>query len=247
MSVFGGGATMGGHRRIERIHAPLLRTTKFSVAFSGTENPMVGDGGWKQGLTDGLDWNDVATNGSYAYSRQYDHDVDYSDATAIRTGTWANDQWASVVARNTDESNVNYREMTIRLRSAVSAHVNSGYEVTATARTSQAGDGFNYLLVVKFNGTIGSFTSLYNPQGTQYSLQDGDTFTADIVGTTIRAWVRGVQVATVDTLVDINGNPLTGITSGNPGIGFFHSRGLGFNTVLNNSYGLKSFQAGEYP
>lgn len=44
----------------------------FTTAFPATENPISQGGIWLNGLTDGLDWNDIQTVAGHAYSAAFD-------------------------------------------------------------------------------------------------------------------------------------------------------------------------------
>jgi hypothetical protein len=121
-----------------------------------------------------------------------------------------------------------YEEVELRLRSSLSAHRATGYEINfRCSKTSNA-----YTQIVRWNGPLGSFTQLNGNGGAQYGVKDGDVIKATIVGNVITAYLNGVQV---DQVTDNT------FTSGNPGMGFY-VQGISGASV-NANYGFTTFMA----
>jgi hypothetical protein len=201
----------------------------YATNFSATEFPISEGGRWVNGGTLAIDWTDVSTTPGHAIGHQVGSS--YTDATALLTGTWGADQSATAVVFTTgpiqDEC---LSEVEIRLRSSMSPHDNHGYEITfKVSQTEEA-----YLLIVRWDGPLGKFTSLLHPAGAKYGVTNGDVMKATIVGNRITAYKNGVMMGSVtdDTF-----------TSGNPGIGFnLESPPPGCRDT-NDRYGFTAFSA----
>ncbi len=163
---------------------------------------------WLSGQTVGLNWSDVSTTRGLARGNQ-PHSRNYNDSTAILTGTWGPDQIASAIMYTTVPVDNASTECEIRLRSTLTAHNCTGYEIFWNA----APDG-NYLAMARWNGPINDFT----PLGTLTGVPpiNGGTLTASIKGNVITAYINGVQKMQVTDST---------FTSGNPGIGFYWVNG----------------------
>ena len=199
-------------------------TTNFPLA----ENPISEGGRWANGGRVGLDWTNVSTTPGRATGLQCC--ASYTDATALLTGLWGPDQQvtATVFAENPrDEC---YQEVELRLRSALSVHRSTGYEISfKSSRTSAA-----YLIIVRWNGPLGDFNYLFNTKSPLYGVKTGDVVSARVQGNRITAFKNGVQLAQVadDTF-----------TVGNPGMGFnLETRAAGCGRT-NGDYGYTSFTA----
>jgi hypothetical protein len=235
MSVFGGGARMGGHRRIERIRAPLGNGSR-TTSFPTVENPLSEGGIWSNGKTDGLDWNDMqVANPGRCYGRQnLDNVGTTKDGHAILKGTFSPDQFGELTTYLDSLTGTVSPEVEIRLRSAVSAHSSTGYEVAGSLRN----DGTAYFIIVRWNGAQGSYDYLYNSGAGGFAgLVDGDVLRGEISGNIITAKVNGIVIATAD-ITSIGG---TVFTSGNPGMGH-NSEDL--TGASNPQYGLTTFSGG---
>jgi hypothetical protein len=200
---------------------PQTYTTNFPLA----ENPVSENGHWINGGTAGQDWTNVST----ANGRAIGHEsgtVNYTDATALLTGTWGPDQSASAKVYSINQNDACYQEVELRLRSSLSAHNCSGYEISMKcSKTSGA-----YLIIVRWNGRLGDFTILTQLNGASYGVANGDTVKATITGNVIAAYINGVKKAeaTDDTYA-----------SGYPGMGF----NLYGCTGNNADYGYTWFSA----
>jgi hypothetical protein len=117
-----------------------------------------------------------------------------------------------------------YEEVEIRLRSAVSAHVCTGYEINGSVSGSR-----QYVAITRWNGALGSFQQLAVNNNVP-TLKTGDKLEATISGSIITAYLNGTQVLqAVDNT----------FTNGNPGVGFFINEANG----LDANYGFSNFSA----
>lgn len=205
-------------------HGPY--TTNFSLA----ENPISERGKWTNGQTDGLDWTNVRTTPGFAFGTElggHRHPPQqYDDSTAILTGTWGPDQTAQGTVHTVKPNDTINEEVELRLRSALSPHKATGYEILFRAAKSAK----SYCEIVRWNGPLGDFTYLSRARGPQCGVATGDVVKATIRGNVITAYINGAQVvqATDNTFM-----------SGNPGIGFYLERATG----VNGDYGFTNFTA----
>jgi len=216
----------------------------YSTRFQLDEDPISEGGMWLNGKKDGIDFADVVTENGVARggttrmavaerrSEQGD-DVaapvgDYDDPAAVLTGTWGKNQHAKarVFSRNPTEEY--FQEVEIRLRSTITPHSSTGYEVFWRCLKAEKA----YAEIVRWNGKVGDWTSLARKQGPQFGVQDGDLVEATMDGTVIRSFINGVEVLSVtdDTFAE-----------GSPGIGF--NFGCGDTYV---DHGFTSFEVDTY-
>lgn len=201
----------------------------YTTSFPATENPISEGNRWLLGGTDGTDWADVRTDNGRATGKENGLGADYKDGTAILKGTWGANQsvMATVGITGTPSTTCN-AEVELRLRSAISANVNRGYEV-AWAVTN------NYLLVVRWNGAVGAFDIILNTTGT---VVNGDSVRATMSADTIYTYKNGSLTNTVK-VTSISG---TYWSDGAPGIGF-NNHGCAESEGLN--WGFEDFSASD--
>src|SRR5262245_29798940 len=95
----------------------------YTTNFPLTENPISEGGDWINGLTNGIDWADVATTPGKASGTQTGTGLGYADSTALLTGTWGADQTAQATVYITSEDRTHdTEEVELRLRSSLSPH-----------------------------------------------------------------------------------------------------------------------------
>lgn len=204
-------------------------TTRFPLA----EAPISEGGKWVNGRREGLDWADVRTRAGFAFGAQSgtaQGAARYGDSTALLTGVWGPGQMAQATVRTVNQNEKIYEEVELRLRSALSAHRATGYEILFRClKTDNA-----YAEIVRWNGPLGDFTYLTRARGVQYGVADGDVVKATIVGNVITACINGVAVlqATDDTYAN-----------GKPGMGFYLEGAGG----VNGDYGFTEFMASDEP
>jgi hypothetical protein len=212
----GGGSAGAGGARTYTTHFPL------------TENPISESGSWINGQTTGLDWHDVSTTPGLAIGHQ--SGSSYTDGTALLTGAWGPTQSVEAVVHTVKQHDSCYQEVEMRLRSALTPHSCSGYEISfKMSKTSSA-----YLIIVRWNGKLGDFTYLLNVTGAKYGVSDGDTVKATISGNLITAYLNGVVMgtATDDTYA-----------TGSPGMGFNLETGDATCIGTNGDYGFTQLTA----
>jgi hypothetical protein len=202
----------------------------YTTNFPLTENPISEGGKWANGQTVGLDWANVRTRSGFAFGTESGTartaPQKYDDSTALVTGIWGPSQTAQATVRTVNQNDKTYEEVELRLRSTLSAHRATGYEILfRCTKTAKA-----YCQIVRWNGPLGSFTYLNTAEGSQYGVGNGDVAKATIVGNLITAYINGLQVlqATDNTY-----------TNGNPGIGFYIEGASG----VDGDYGFTRFTA----
>jgi hypothetical protein len=194
----------------------------YSTRFQRDEDPISEDGKWINGGKDGIDWYNVVTKGGVAHGT-VSHGA-YTDPTALLVGTWGKNQTvkAKVFSRNQTEKY--YQEVEIRLRSKLSPHQCTGYEVFwRCLKTPNA-----YAEIVRWNGKLGDWISLKKHTGARYGVKDGDLVKATVRGNVIKGYINGVEVISVtdDTFKE-----------GNPGMGF----NFGVDRT-NGDFGFSSYE-----
>jgi hypothetical protein len=197
----------------------------YSTNFTLTENPISEGGNWINGAVVGLDWSNVSTTPGLAIGRN-SGTVNYADGVALLTGSWGPDQTVTSTVYSVNQNDTIFEEVEIRLRSSLSAHRCTGYEINYSARSSSNA----YVQIVRWNGPLGSFTILDARGGTAYGIKTGDVLKATIVGNVITAYINNVQV------LQVTDNTFS---SGSPGMGFYLQNATG----KNGDYGFTSFSA----
>jgi hypothetical protein len=198
----------------------------YTTDFPLTENPISEGSNWINGETVGLDWANVATTNGMAIGLESGF-TGYDDATALLTGNWGSNQTASAVVFTTNRMSGNvYEEVEIRLRSSLSPHVCTGYEVNFSLRP----DASAYVQIVRWNGPLGSFDYVNATGGSQCILHTGDVITGTITNNTITAYINGTLI--------LQGTD-TNYAAGSPGIGIFIQGAAG----VNGDYGFTSYTA----
>ena len=203
----------------------------YTTNFPLTENPLSEGGNWINGQDAGLDWKNFRTTAGFAFGTQNGAGgPPYDDSTAIVAGPWGPDQSVQATVRTVNQQTGGiYQEVEIRLRTTITAHVNSGYEINWRCNH----DGSQYQEIVKFNGPINSYTYLQQNRGGR-GLYDGDVIKATIIGSVITVYQNGAQIAQVSDST---------FTSGSPGIGHW-LRGPADGV---DDYGFTNFSASDGP
>ena len=216
---------------LPQVSASSSTARTYSTKFPLTENPISEGGKWLNGKKDGLDWADVRTLPGFAFGTEIGGNrpaiEKYDDSTALLTGTWGPNQTAQATVHRVNKDNDNiYQEVELRLRSALSPHNATGYEVMFRCSKSPKA----YCSIARWDGILGAWMMLKETQGSQYGVADGDVVKATIKGDVIMVYINGMQmVQTRDYL----------FTQGNPGMGFYLEKATG----VNNECGFSSFTA----
>ena len=201
----------------------------FSARFSTAESPLSGHGAWLGGRTVGLDWADVATVPGLAFGLESGTDG-FDDSTALVGGASGPNQEAEATVHALNPNDTISEEVELRLRSALSPHRCTGYEINFRClKTKDA-----YTEIVRWDGPLGKFTYLSHKDGAQYGVGEGDVVKATMIGNVIKVYLNGVLVneATDGTFA-----------TGNPGLGFFLRNATG----LGRDYGFTRFSATDAP
>jgi len=205
---------------------PAAGGNSYTTNFSLTENPISEGGKWISGKATGLDWSDVRTTPGFAFGTQSDT-VPYDDSAAVLTGTWGPDQTAQATVYTVNQDSSVFEEVELRLRTSISAHSISGYEINFRCTSADT----QYVQIVRWNGPFDNFTLLDSRGGP--GLKTGDVVTATAVGDTISAYINGVLIVQVTD---------TTFTSGSPGMGFYIQNG---SASQESDYGFTSFTASD--
>ena len=196
----------------------------YTTNFPLTENPISEGGHWINGLINGLDWADVATTPGRAFGTQTGIGPNFADSTALLTGSWGPTQTVQAVVYISAGDSTTFEEVELRLRSSLSAHSCTGYEVNFSVKPDNP-----YCQIVRWNGPLGDFTLL---DARSVGVVNGDVVKATAVGSTITCYINNTAIFSVND---------TTYPSGNPGMGFYLQDGLG--PPLN--YGFSSYTASD--
>ena len=208
-----------------------LYARTYSTSFSSAENPISENANWINGATNGLDWTNVRTSSGMAFGTQSGTatgNARYADSTAVLAGTWKPNQTAqaTVAVHNASGTNGVNQEVEIRLRTTITQHSITGYEILASVSNNP--NSF-YVQIIRWNGPLGSFTFL---DGRTYHIANGDVLKGTVVGNVITLYVNGTE------RLHVTDNTYNG---GSPGIGFFVQGGSG----LIENYGFSNFSASD--
>ena len=150
--------------------------------------------------------------------------------SALLTGAWGPNQTVEAVVHAVNPKDSCYQEVEMRLRSTLTPHSCTGYEISFKATKT----GGAYLIIVRWNGKVGDFTYLVNTTGAQYGVTSGDVVKATIAGNVITAYLNGAPVGTATDST---------YATGNPGMGFNLETGDASCIGTNGDYGFTSYTA----
>jgi hypothetical protein len=204
----------------------------YSTNFPRAENPISEGGKWYNGQTNGLDWANVRTTPGLAFGTEIGgsrpEPQKYDDSTALLEGTWGPNQTVegTVHSVNQNQDGKVWEEVELRLRSSVSPHNCTGYEIMfRCSKTPKA-----YCNIARWEGPLGKFTMLKQTEGSEYGVKDGDVVKASMIGKILSVYINGVQVIQISD---------DRFASGSPGIGYYLA---GATDVIGN-FGFSSFMA----
>ena len=200
----------------------------YTTNFSLIENPISEGGHWINGLTNGIAWFDVATTPGKAFGTQTGIGPNYADSTALLTGSWGPNQTVQATVFIAASNTTTFQEVELRLRSSLSAHSCTGYEILFSVNPSDP-----YAQIVRWNGPFGSFTGLDGRVSPV--VHNGDVVKATAVGSTITCYINNTAIFSVND---------TAYPSGNPGMGFYLQY---YNepVAIASNYGFSSFTASD--
>ena len=213
-------------------HAPAGTHGPYSTSFSKAESPLSEGGIWLNGRADGLDWTDAHTTPGFVFGTEYGGKrpapQKYDDTVALLKGNWGPNQTLQATVRsvNPAQDGKVLEEVELRLRSTVTPHSSTGYEVMFRC-TKIAGA---YCNVARWEGPLGKFTMLKESYGSKYGVKTGDVLKATMIGNLLTVYINGVQ------MVQLSDDKFK---TGNPGIGFY----LEGATGVNADYGFTHFMA----
>jgi hypothetical protein len=211
----------------------------YTTNFLTTEQPVSEGRKWISGRAAGLDWADVRTGVGLAYGTENGKgkgNEAYDDSTALLSGTWGPDQTVEAEVRSIRPNDDDFEEVELRLRSSLSRHRSTGYEVLfRCSKTANA-----YASIVRWEGPLGKFTYLSQNKGSKYGVTQGDIVKATVVGNVITGYINDVEVirAIDDTYAQ-----------GSPGMGFWFKRSsskrfwVGKNVDVDTDCGFRRFAA----
>jgi hypothetical protein len=194
----------------------------YATNFPLTEFPISEAGKWIGGHTVGLDWSDLGTVSGHSYGSVLD--PNYADPTALLTGLWGSDQMARGVVFSLHQQDTPNQEVELRLRSSLSAHSCTGYEIGW--RISPNNEA--YMGIARWNGKLGDLTPLVTRYGARFGASNGDVIEAYPIGDVISAYKNGALQA---RLTDHS------FPTGSPGMG------TDWGTGTNTDFGLSQFTA----
>lgn len=195
----------------------------YSTNFLGSESPLSEGGVWQN---HGLDWTNVIKAGGIAYGTQSATNG-YDDSYAILAGMGFGPNQRVTCTIHKASGTSNYQETEILLRWVDGPHISYGYECNL------AHDG-GYAEIIKWpTSGIGhglpDFTWVSSGNPVSNGVNDGDIFSASIIGSSIVVTLNGNVIATGTD---------SQFTSGAPGIGFYSE-----GSPAGNKYGFTSFSA----
>ena len=187
----------------------------YTTSFPSSEKVLSDGDRWLSGQTTGVDWGYVSTTPGYAIGTA--GPKHFADSVALLKGNWGPNQTAEAVVRKVSVHG--WPEVSLRLRSSLSEHNCTGYEISDSLRDEKP-----YLIIVRWNGPVADFTYLLNIEGEKYRVATGDVMKATIVGNLITAYKNGVEIGQAKDDTYVNGLP-----------------GFGFNEGKNGEYGITRF------
>lgn len=209
---------------------PSGRTNSYITSFGAAEQPLSEGGKWMSGRAAGIDWADVRTGIGLAYGTELGKgqgDAAYDDSTALLTGRWGSDQTVEGEVRSIRPTDYDFEEVELRLRSSLSSHNSTGYEVLFRCSKSAAA----YASIARWDGGLGRFTYLSQKSGPEFGVADGDIVKATAIGGVITGYINGVEVLrATDNTYD----------HGNPGMGFWFKKSSTKKFWLSKSGGMNT-------
>jgi hypothetical protein len=200
------------------------------TTFPSSEFPISEGGNWIGGHSIGLDWSDLGTVSGHSYGTVRNRHPtppvasNYDDPTALLTGSWGPDQMARAVVFSVNQQDSPNEEVELRLRSSLSAHSCTGYEIGWRISPNSVA----YMGIARWNGKLGDWTDLVTHYGAKYGVSNGDVVEAIAVGDVISAYKNGALQARVTDNTFRTGSPGMG-TDWGPG--------------TNTDFGLSQFMA----
>jgi hypothetical protein len=173
----------------------------YLTKFPANEFPISEGGIWIGGRTVGLDWSDVGAVSGHTYGAVMG--PGYADPTALLTDEWGPDQMARGIVFSVNQQDSPNQEVELRLRSHLSAHSCTGYEIGWRVSPNRVA----YMGIARWNGKLGDFTPLVTHYGAKFGVSNGDVIEAVAIGNVISAYKNGVLQARVRDKTFLTGSP----------------------------------------
>ncbi len=215
-----------------------------SASWGAAENPLASFGGpWKNGKTDGIDWQDVriATDGilygTETGSAPGSGHPNYDDSVFAHDGSgWSQNQYVEAIVKISAFSTTAFQELELWTNVSIAGHSIIGIE---TNFRTNPNNGNQYIGVVRWNGVLNDFTQ-YGSNDLGPGIVDGDKIAVRVSGNTHEVLVNGSVVTTHDLSSLPGGKPI-----GNPGGGHWHNLN-GASGPLATDHGLRNWKAANY-
>ena len=179
--------------------------TTYTTQFSLTENPISEGGRWVNG-TVASHWTNMRTTPGFVIGTESSGSSVDDDSTAVVQGlSWGNNQTAMAVVHMVGSPAA---EIELRLRTTINGsptNTITGYEFNFSP---------GYTQIISWLGGLNSYSILIT--NSSITLHDGDVVKAVVNGSTLTAYINGVQVNQVTD---------TQWATGSPGVGFFNAGG----------------------
>lgn len=208
--------------------------SSYSTNLAGTESPISESSIWTNGLADGGDWNNVKTIGGRAVGASqcglgdkiYDDNIAHIKSSFMAVP--ANQFAQGTIGLTGGYTPANYHEIELLLRFDITSHVARGIEIMYGM---QGNTKAPYLSIAVWNGALGDFVVIYDSGlGGIAAPADGVVLRAEMIGSALKVYRNGSQVASVSN---------SRWPTGQPGMGFYPLSG-----AVPENYGWKAFSAG---
>ncbi len=212
------------------LSVPGGQDNSYTTSFVAAEEPISEGGKWISGNAIGRDWTDVITGIGLAYGTESGKgkgNQAFDDSTALLAGTWRPDQTVEAEVHSINQNDHDFEEVELRLRSSLSSHNATGYEVLfRCSKTASA-----YASIVRWDGRLGIFTYIGQEKGAEFGVADGDVVKATALGNVITGYINDIPVirATDKTYA-----------GGSPGMGFWFKRSSSKRFWLQKSAGVNT-------
>jgi hypothetical protein len=209
----------------------LAQGGTYTIDFTATanQNPLRDGTVWTNGLTEGLDWSNMAVTNGRAYGLQVGHAGDpINDGLATISGTWLTTtcRVSAVISMPLRPPDSFGCELELHACFTLTNHWAEGLEFLCS--TKAVGTDC-YAAIVQWNGTVGNFTPLIQQFGATYIINDGDTMTGTVTNGVAKLFINGVEK------ISASCSPI----AGSPGIGMYTSNA----SSTNSNFGFSSFTA----
>lgn len=182
---------------------PVRPSSFYSTSFLSTENPISEGGVWVNGLSAGLDWQNLQTTGGVAAathkmltSPPYDDCIAHISSSAV---SFPENQYAQGTVFRSSGYTAGH-EIELLVRFSITANVARGYELYWSTNGG--------LVLVRWNGALNDFNPLAS--SSPGLATTGDVLRLEVLGSLLTAKING---ATQFTFTD------TSWSTGQPGIG----------------------------